>query len=393
MNDSDLKTNDIPRDERQPKAAERPPREESIAELRTHDLVDSRPSKSWFWLTGAIIVGFWVFQYISLTLRGYLSEMANTPWASLLVPRAVVSGVSLIVSFALPFLIIRIRHLSMFQQALVVVLSAVVLTVAVSIVNTATFLHLAPSGDDEWLWESVLTDSLWRIWTFLTVAVVVLAMSYAAMVREREQRISALQQLAHSAQLRALRNQLSPHFLFNALNSIVALITTRRAPEAETMTENLADFLRMTLALDPQQLITLEEELRLQNLYLAIEQVRFPGRLEVALDVPDDLKLALVPSLITQPLIENTIKYGVARSTRPVALSISARRAGGQLELIVADSGGDAEPAPAKSASLGLLNVAERMRMHYGEAGALIAGPDSAGGFRNRLTAPLQFAQ
>lgn len=157
------------------------------------------------------------------------------------------------------------------------------------------------------------------------------------------------------------------------------------------MTENLADFLRTTLALDPQRLISLEDELQLQSLYLKIEQVRFPRRLEVTLDVPPDLRNAMIPSLITQPLIENSIKYAVAQSTEPVSVQIRARAIAGQLELVVADSGGDADHTPSKGAHLGLQNVIERLRMHFGEEGRFTAEANPDGGFRNVITIPLKF--
>src|SRR5207302_219052 len=110
------------------------------------------------------------------------------------------------------------------------------------------------------LWLVYGTDVLIRFWFFASQSAIILALSYAGDIRERERQIHSLQALAQAAQLRALRNQLNPHFLFNALNSVAGLISAGRPSDAETMTENLADFLRLTLALDPQQLITLEQE-------------------------------------------------------------------------------------------------------------------------------------
>jgi LytS/YehU family sensor histidine kinase len=236
----------------------------------------------------------------------------------------------------------------------------------------------------------LVQDYVLRLWYFGSLSGIILALSYAADVRDREERIGRLQALAHSAQIRALRNQLNPHFLFNALNSISGLISAKRVPDAEIMTEDLADFLRLTLALDPQRMITLDQELHLQRLYLSIEKVRFPDRLHVEENVPDALRTALVPSLITQPLIENSIKYAVARSTRRVELRVSARASGEVLEITVSDSGGDAVAGRSKGARLGLTNVAERVHMHYGEEGHFIAEPEPSGGFRNVIRIPLQ---
>jgi LytS/YehU family sensor histidine kinase len=145
--------------------------------------------------------------------------------------------------------------------------------------------------------------------------------------------------------------------------------------------------------LDPQQLITLDEEIRLQQLYLSIEQVRFPDRLRLTIHVREEARQALVPSLVTQPLIENSIKYGVARSTEPVELTITASTHGDALELVISNSGGNARLDEPKGAHFGLKNVAERIRMHFGAAGHFAAEPQPGGGFRNVIRIPLQVAQ
>lgn len=392
MNDNNMTMNDDSCAERPPKAHERHP--EQVGTLTFGGMAiradrDVRPLRR---ATLLIIIAFWTIYYVFTSILVHLQNLASEN--ELYAPRALVTFGGFVISLGMVAVQARLSDRSLVMRAIVATIMAVVAPALSAIVNHFVFYSIFDFAK-EGLPDSVelLRDYMMRLWVFSALSPIILALSYAGDIREREQRISALLQLAHSAQLRALRNQLSPHFLFNALNSIVALISAGRATEAETMTENLADFLRLTLALDPQQLITFEEELRLQNLYLAIEQVRFPGRLEVVIDVPDALSQALVPSLITQPLIENTIKYGVARSSLPVTLNISARRVGSKLEVVVADSGGNAERAPAKGAHLGLHNVAERMRMHYGEAGAFVAAPATAGGFRNCLTAPLRFAQ
>jgi LytS/YehU family sensor histidine kinase len=218
---------------------------------------------------------------------------------------------------------------------------------------------------------------------FGSISAIVLAVSYADDIRRREQRISALQALADSAQVRALRNQLNPHFLFNALNSIAGLIAGGHHTSAERMTEDVADFLRVSIAMDAQSLITLGDELRLQDLYLQIEKVRFPDRLLVESDVPDELRTLLVPALITQPLIENSIKYAVARSTGLVRLSIRVRRTDSGIEIVIEDDGGNAAETAPKGAKLGLSNVINRLHAHYGTSASFQAQVTESGGFRN----------
>jgi LytS/YehU family sensor histidine kinase len=158
------------------------------------------------------------------------------------------------------------------------------------------------------------------------------------------------------------------------------------------MSLNLADFLRTTLALDPRNEIPLDEEIRLQMLYLDVEKVRSPERLVVKLEIPDELRQALIPSLITQPLIENSIKHAVSRSTAPVEIGVSASARDSCLRLIVEDDGGDAELAPGKGANIGLSNVAERLAVHYGPDAKLEAAKGERSGFCNIIELPLRFA-
>jgi LytS/YehU family sensor histidine kinase len=148
----------------------------------------------------------------------------------------------------------------------------------------------------------------------------------------------------------------------------------------------------MTLALDPSNEITLDEEVRLQKLYLDIEKVRFQDRLDVCLDVPEELGQALVPSLITQPLIENSVKHAVARSTAPVRICLAAAARNGHLELIVEDDGGNAELEAGKGTKVGLSNVVERLSVHYGNAARLQSAKSAGPGFRNIIQMPLRFA-
>ncbi|MEO7634876.1 MAG: histidine kinase [Sphingomicrobium sp.] len=392
MNDQHPQLSVIRGHQRPPSGDEHPSQNLATLDLGPASIADSPAQRGFGRATVAIILSFWIVQYVGTSALVYaMNPQATT---NLFVPRFLVSLGGVAISFAMVGVQNRLSdHGLSIRAILATILAFVAPAISVAINYFVFYIVFDFSREGLPTAADLVQDYLVRLWIFGSLSGIILALSYAGDIRERELRIHSLQQLAHSAQLRALRNQLSPHFLFNALNSIAALISGKRAPEAETMTENLADFLRMTLALDPQQLITLKEELRLQNLYLAIEQVRFPGRLKVRLDIPDDLQGALVPSLITQPLIENTIKYAVARSTQPVALSVTARRDGERLEVVIADDGGDALRADAKGAHLGLANVAERIRMHFGEAGEFAAAPDPAGGFRSRLAAPLRFAQ
>ena len=228
---------------------------------------------------------------------------------------------------------------------------------------------------------------------FVGWAALYLALCYAAEVGALERKNAAFRAAAQAAELRALRYQVNPHFLFNTLNSLSTLVMADRRPSAERMIINLSSFFRASLVGDPSEDVRLAEEIRLQRLYLEIEQVRFPDRLRLVIDLPDDLRDALVPGLILQPLIENAVKYGVSRSRRPVTISIRASDRDGLLLLTVQD---DAEPGAAGKKTeggtgLGLRNVADRIAARFGDDGYCRVRPSDSGGFLVELAMPLTF--
>ena len=185
---------------------------------------------------------------------------------------------------------------------------------------------------------------------------------------------------AQQAQLAALRFQLNPHFLFNTLNAISAMIVTRRNDEAEAMTDKLSSFLRASLGSDPMELVPLEQELSLIEDYLEIEAIRFGERLEIEIDCTGEACDVRIPSFLLQPLVENAIKYGVAPSREPVLIRVTGRRHGDELVVTVEDDG-RASGAAVKSggAGVGLDNVRRRLRALYGDAASLSAGPAEPG--------------
>ncbi len=218
-------------------------------------------------------------------------------------------------------------------------------------------LHLAPGqeglpGDLAVVWVAgiVLYAQALAIHYFL------LALENA---RAAERRLLESQVTAREAELRALRAQLNPHFLFNSLNSINALVGSD--PEAaRRMTGLLGDFLRASLALGGRERVALEEELALADRYLAIEQVRFGARLAVERAVEPAAQRCLVPPLLIQPLIENAVKHGVADRVEGGTIRIAARRRGVALEITV-ENPRDPEAPPRRGSGLGLENVRQRL--------------------------------
>src|SRR5690606_38520525 len=159
-----------------------------------------------------------------------------------------------------------------------------------------------------------------------------------------ERREGEYRRAAKAAELRSLRYQVNPHFLFNTLNSLSALVLTGRTQAAERMIQTISTFYRRSLAGDPTADVPLREEFALQKLYLDIESVRFPQRLRVVAELPPALEDAEIPGMILQPLVENSVKHAVALSPGQVTITIAAREEGGRLVVTVGGDGriGDA---------------------------------------------------
>ena len=243
---------------------------------------------------------------------------------------------------------------------------------------------------------AVITGSALEWYFFIaTWAVMWVAIGYSEKVRDAERRAAHFAQAAKESELRALRYQVNPHFLFNTLNSLSSLVMRERSEEAEQMILNLATFFRASLTRDATESVPLAEEVRMQLLYLDIEKVRFPERLVVVVDVPASLGDALVPGLILQPLVENAIKYGVSRSQRPVTVRISAEAVGSAeasgdvLHLTVRDDGELQSPHSSDGCGVGLANVRDRLAASFGDAASLICGPAVEGGYAAHIALPL----
>jgi two-component system LytT family sensor kinase len=175
--------------------------------------------------------------------------------------------------------------------------------------------------------------------------------------------------MAHEAQLKMLRYQLNPHFLFNTLNAISTLVLEQNTELANRMVTRLSSFLRYSLDNDPMQKITLEQEIQALLLYLDIEKVRFEERLSLQLDIEEPATNALIPSLLLQPLIENAIKYGIARAEGGGHLVISAKVFAGDLLIEVRDDGPGCELVDGQipeAKGVGLSNTRERLATIYG---------------------------
>jgi hypothetical protein len=210
---------------------------------------------------------------------------------------------------------------------------------------------------------------------------------------EAQQRATEAESAARAAQVRALRYQVNPHFLFNTLNSLSSLIIGGRAEEAEAMVLKLSTFFRSSLTLDATADISLAEEIALQRLYLDIEKVRFPRRLKAEFDIPEELETARLPALILQPIVENAIKHAVSPTRDTLELRIAAREAGpGRITIEVSNSArrqSQRKGNGVESTGVGIANVSDRLKARFGSLARCEYGPTPDGGYRVLLTLPL----
>jgi len=215
-----------------------------------------------------------------------------------------------------------------------------------------------------YLWYYLSTFYLLLSWSGLYFGI-----KFARQLQEQKEMALRANAMAHEAQLKMLRYQLNPHFLFNTLNAISTLVLDHKADTANRMVTSLSSFLRYSLDSDPVQRVTLAQEIEALNLYLGIEQIRFGDRLQVRVDIDAAARNALVPSLILQPIIENSIKHAVAKREEGGHIEIEARRDDDTLDVRLRDDGPGCPDfdAPTNHTGVGLANTRERLRVIYAE--------------------------
>lgn len=234
-----------------------------------------------------------------------------------------------------------------------------------------------------------LTDIAFsRYFMMLAWSSLYLALLTGEKARAAERREQQFRSAAKAAEIRSLRYQVNPHFLFNTLNSLSSLVMTGKAERAEQMIQTISRFYRHSLADEPTMDVRLDDEFDLQRLYLDIEAVRFPERLRCEFDLPAELADARVPGMILQPLVENSVKYAVSPVSRPVSIKVAAREEFDRLVVTVSDDGPGVPPNASAGFGIGLANVRERLEARFGSDIALESGP-VPGGYRTEIRLPL----
>ena len=253
------------------------------------------------------------------------------------------------------------------------------------------------SGEDEearpvaaTAWQDITDLVFGRYFMMLAWCALYLALLTGEKARAAERREGAYRRAAKAAELRSLRYQVNPHFLFNTLNSLSALVLTGKTQAAEKVIQTLSTFYRRSLADDPTSDVPLREEFALQRLYLDIEAIRFPRRLRARYELPPGLEDAKVPGMILQPLVENSVKHAVAPSSGAVTITLAAREEYGRLVLIVSDDGqgGGGNGEPRDGYGIGLVNVHDRLAARFGDEATIVSGP-VPGGYSTQLRLPI----
>jgi two-component system LytT family sensor kinase len=277
------------------------------------------------------------------------------------------------------------KHLVAHAALLVVLVPAIKLTYDLIIKPTN-------SAFVAFTWPKLLRSVEMTFDTGTLLFAVVVGAEHAFVYYQRYQtsltRSSQLQTQLVQAQLQALKMQLHPHFLFNTLHSITALV--HEDPDlAERTIARLSELLRLFMANSTIHEVPLSEELRILDLYLEIERARFEDRLRVVYDVPAGLRDAMVPNLVLQPLVENSIRHGVGRRSEPGWINIAAERYADTLVLRVTDNGaGFKEEAPVQGMGLGITRG--RLESLYGPHQSLVLRNLPVGGVEARITMPFR---
>ena len=249
----------------------------------------------------------------------------------------------------------------------------VILTGAVTIVlwlfiTRALVRALVPEKEDyDLFWHTVLVFRVAAgVLIFFVVTLIYYLYLSATQLAEKASRQAQLEALVREGELKMLRAQINPHFLFNSLNSMSSLTLTDPM-KAREMILKLSDFMRYSLSSRTDQPVTLQSEMESLRLYLEIEKVRFGDRLIIEEDIQPECLTALLPGMLLQPLYENAVKHGVYESTEKVVIRTSAHKEDGLVVISVTNNIDPESVVTRKGAGIGLVNVRSRLELFFGE--------------------------
>jgi two-component system, LytTR family, sensor kinase len=315
--------------------------------------------KGAFWL---LQLGGWLAYFF---LRLLPARMIEQP-SALLRPAVVATATGLCLTLILATVFRRAIARGGWQQWAISVVALVLAALVFSYLEVWSHASFVEPNWQPRIWEYLaLTFIDFYVLTAWSGAY--FGISYYMMTQHQRQRMLELTAEAHGAQLKMLRYQLNPHFLFNTLNSISTLVLAKEAARANAMLDRLSRFLRATLAEDPGQTVTIAQDMETLQLYLDIERMRFQDRLRVVCEIDPGAVTTKIPALLLQPLVENAIKYAVAPSEEGATITVRAERNGNRIRLVVADTGVGMASGALMPKGVGIANTRERLMQLYGE--------------------------
>jgi len=340
-----------------------------------------------FWsLHAAGWAGYGLTQYVGVLVYG----VQQAAYARVFAVSAVAGFV---LSAPLRYIYRRLWSRPVRERIVGVVASCYITALAVrGVINLSYRVFVEPEWQPRSLIE-VFAGTLSTTYLLVCWSVLYFGIKFYESQRRQEEALLKAVALAQEAQLKMLRYQLNPHFLFNTLNAISTLILDNQNKKANQAVTRLSEFLRYTLDQDPMKKVTLRQEIEALNLYLGTERLRFGERLRLEYAVDEAALDALVPSLLLQPLVENALKYAISTREQGGMVRIEGRVREALLELAVIDDGpGVREVSPASERrGVGLRNTRERLAVLYGES-CRFAVLNAQPGLRIDMALPLERA-
>ena len=240
-------------------------------------------------------------------------------------------------------------------------------------------------------WSSIAAEGIGSSFVLMAWCAFYFGVKYYQAMEQQRAQVVASELMAQQAQLRALRYQLQPHFLFNALNAVSTLILEDEPQTATKMIAKLANLLRSTLEAPDKHQASLTDEVRLTNEYVAVEQLRFGTRLSVSYEIDSEAAIAQIPRFLLQPIVENAIRYGISKRKQGGRIDIRASREGERVFIQVQNDGVRASAARSDgNLGLGLSNTRIRLREVYGEAATVETSASDNGTYTVLIVMPFE---
>ena len=280
-------------------------------------------------------------------------------------------------------------------------------TMILSVISCIVVAALILSAIDTWivlqtffisanLYEFLAGRALYDVFVLMIwTGAYFIANYHFLLLEQKEMYLQAVAE-AHKSQLQMLRYQINPHFLFNTLNAISTLVLDKQTKEANGMLTKLSAFLRFSLVNQPEQKITIDEEVYALWLYLDIEKVRFEERLVLDFNINENAKKALIPSLLLQPLVENAIKYAIAPMENGGTISLHVMRNDDRLDITLSDTGPGISDEPKQhkfnesSSGVGLANTKNRLKQLYPKDHTISVENRDQGGLEIKINIPFE---